>query len=114
MAMLPIFADMKSHLLGFIIAFFGLVIAAITLIVPGKDNSKFFISAPFAAYLTGNITRKLLVKQSYSWIKVISVGFISGVLSHYPCRLLTTIGFSNCYHLTGSCTGSFGNLPSLE
>lgn len=103
---------MKSSLFGFIFAFFGLVIASITFIVLGKDNSMFFISAPLAAYLTGIIVWRLLVKQSYSWIRMISAGFISGVISHYPCWLFTAIGFSICYYLTGGCTDSFGNPPS--
>lgn len=103
---------MKSNLFALIFAFLGLVIAAILNIVLGVDYSMFYISAPAAAYLTGMAVWRLFVNKTYSRVRMISAGFVSGIISHYVCWLFTNICFSICYYLTGGCTDSFGNPPS--
>ncbi len=103
---------MKSLIFGYLFAFFGLVTAAIIVILLGNDYSLFLITAPLAAFLTGIVAWKILVNHSVSWIRIISAGLISSILSHYLCWLLTGIGFLICYYLTGGCTDSLGNPPS--
>ena len=79
-------------------AFLGLIIGiyiAITSI--GDGYYAFGIAAPIAAFFTGGITWKLIMKNHFDNSKIYTTGIITGTVSHYITFILISIGMNICY-----------------
>jgi hypothetical protein len=98
---------------GLINAFLGLVIGIyLALTAIGDGYSVFAIGAPIAAFLTGCLFWKLMVKEKSSRRRVVFTGILTGIFSHYLTFVLINIGANICYWTTGKCTDSFGEPPA--
>jgi len=98
---------------GLFNALLGLVIGifiAITSI--GDGYFVFGIAAPIAAFLTGGLLWKFLVKDTLYHSKIFITGLLTGTISHYITFVLISIGMNICYWTTGNCTGSLGDPPA--
>src|SRR5690606_10621477 len=78
----------------------------------GNGYFVFGIAAPIAAFLTGGLIWKLVVKDKFDGIKILVTGLLTGTVSHYLTFILLSIGMNICYWITGNCTGSLGDPPA--
>ena len=78
----------------------------------GDGYSAFVIGAPIAAFLTGCLFWKMMVKEKSSRIRVVFTGILTVIFSHYLTFVLINIGANICYWTTGNCTDSFGEPPA--
>jgi hypothetical protein len=98
---------------GLINALLGLIIGIyITITATGEGYFLYGISAPIAAFLTGGLIWKLIVKDKFDRGKIIITGLLTGTISHYLAFLLVSILMNICYWTTGMCTGSLGEPPA--
>lgn len=94
-------------------AVIGLVIGTyIAITALGDSYFVFAIAAPIAAFLTGGLIWKLIVKEHLTRIRILIAGVLTGTISHYITFVLLGITMNICYWTTGACTGSLGDPPA--
>ncbi len=97
---------------GLLNSLIGLVIGVyIAITATGNGYSVFGIAAPIAAFITGGLFWKLIVKQNWDSIRIFIAGLLTGIISHYITFLLLGVGMNICYWTTGECTSSLGDPP---
>ena len=106
---------MTDHIkFGLFNALVGLLIGVfITIFSIGDGYEMFIFAAPVSVFLVGVfLWRLFLYNKILRASKVITVGFLTGSLSHYITFLIISIIMNACYLLTGGCTGSLGGKPA--
>ena len=94
-------------------AFLGLIIGIyIAVIFIGDGYNAFIIASPIAAFFTGGIAWKRIMKDHLNPTKIYITGIVTGTVSHYITFILISIGMNICYWTTGNCTGSLGDPPA--
>lgn len=98
---------------GLLNSLIGLIIGVyIAITAIGNGYFVFGIAAPIAAFFTGGLFWKLIVRENWDSISIFITGLLTGTVSHYITFLLLSVGLNICYWTTGECTGSLGDPPA--
>jgi hypothetical protein len=98
---------------GLLNSLIGLIIGTHTAITAIGDGYYVFgIAAPIAAFFTGGLLWRLIVKDKLVTIRIVITGLLTGTISHYVTFMLLSIQSNICYWTSGGCTDSLGGPPA--